>query len=567
LLEGVDLATLIRNTPALPLEAKLNIMAQVCDGLDYAHQRGIIHRDIKPANLHVSPAGLVKIVDFGIARMAATRMTQSGGIVGTPDYMSPEQVMAGEIDARSDLFAVGAVLYELLAGSRPFKADTITALLLKIVREPHVPLRERAPYLPAGAGQLVERLLAKDPKDRPASAREVQEALLAISTERPLFDASTIAVLASAVTQTGARTPVPQTPAPTPPPSSQKDNSSSKLASLALERGRALREAGDLAGAMKVFRSVLELAPGNAEALRELEEMEHAFERMTLSGQVAGRAPAAAQAAASGTAGGTGTAPTAPAPAAETPKTAPVASIGSVPRWAVGAGALAVVLLVAGSVLYLRDQPRQLESPAAVPEAPRAVPAEGAPPAQLPSTAIPSAPVTAPPPQPPPAPRAPEDGGRRSAARPAPKPDAKTSEPPRAEPASSGAAEPLPTPAPAAAPPPVVEAPRPAAPPVPAPVFVVRHFHSRSIKKVFTARGSCEGNLELIHEGFHFKTTKSSDGRNDDQKILFKDITDYEINDDRIRIESDNQNWEFGASNDVLRRILQHVKGSKRDEK
>ena len=217
--------------------------------------------------------------------------------------------MAGDVDARSNLFAVGAVLYELLSGSKPFKADSITALLMKIVHEPHVPLREQAPHLPVGASQLVERLLAKDPEDRPASAREVREALLGISTERPLFDASTVAILASAVTDKISRAPIPPTPAVSKaaaaaPASAAKDASSSKLASLAIERGRALRESGDLAGAMRVFRSVLGLAPGNAEALHELEEMEHAFAKVTASGRAEAEGLAARLAAAVGPASG-----------------------------------------------------------------------------------------------------------------------------------------------------------------------------------------------------------------------------------------------------------------------
>jgi serine/threonine-protein kinase len=212
LLEGVDLATLLRRKTPLPLEAKLNLMAQVCEGLEYAHAKGIIHRDIKPANLHVSVAGVVTILDFGIARLMASRMTSTGGLIGTPDYMSPEQVMAGPLDARSDLFAVGAVMYELLSGAKPFEADSVTALLLKIARDPHVPLRQRAPHLPAAAIQIVERLLAKDPGDRLATAREVQEALLRITADRPPLDAHTVAVLASTITEETLRTRTPLPP-------------------------------------------------------------------------------------------------------------------------------------------------------------------------------------------------------------------------------------------------------------------------------------------------------------------------------------------------------------------
>jgi serine/threonine-protein kinase len=124
LLEGVDLATLLKRKVTLPLEAQVNLIAQVCDGLDYAHGKGVIHRDVKPANLHVAPNGTLKILDFGIARLAASKMTTTGGLIGTPDYMSPEQVMAAHIDARSDLFAVGAVTYEMLAGAKPFESDS-----------------------------------------------------------------------------------------------------------------------------------------------------------------------------------------------------------------------------------------------------------------------------------------------------------------------------------------------------------------------------------------------------------------------------------------------------------
>ena len=288
LLDGVDLATLIKHKAPLTLDARLNLMAQVCDGLDYAHKAGIVHRDIKPANLHVSPAGVVKILDFGIARMAASKMTSTGGIIGTPDYMSPEQVMSAAIDARSDLFAVGAVLYELLSGGKPFAAGSITALLMKIMREPHEPLSALVTDLPQGVIDLVDRLLAKQPDDRPASARDVHASLLGLASERPLFDSQTVSTLARAVTEETLR---PRTPQPASRKSvrsvpAARDASSSKLASLALDQGRSLRQSGDLAGAMKVFRSVLELAPGNPEALGELEEVERAVASLTATPRV-----------------------------------------------------------------------------------------------------------------------------------------------------------------------------------------------------------------------------------------------------------------------------------------
>ena len=601
LLDGVDLARLLKGPEVLPLEVKLNIMAQVCDGLDYAHRWGIIHRDIKPANLYVSPDGVVKILDFGIARVAASRMTSSGGLIGTPDYMSPEQAAAGEIDARSDLFAVGAVLYELLAGEKPFKADSITALLMKIVHEPHVPLRERAHDLPDGASELVERLLAKDPNGRPASAREVHGALLAISTAHPVLAGSTVAILAGAVTGR-ISTPGPPTPAVSRaaavvPTSAVKDDSASKLASLAIERGRALRESGDLAGAMRVFRSVLELAPGNAEALRELEEMEHAIARMSGSGpRVAeGSAPLAAAA--------QPRAPqTVPAPTRDTPAQGRVKGGASLPpgafpsrgpRWGiVGAAIIAVVVL--GSVaVYLgfsfrrgadkgsasdaptasreaRDQPALTSSKVETPPLPTPPAVSTTPPVSTPQPSTSSqTPASAPAPAPSVrsvAPTANDSAVRRTPSRStAAASDTRAKEPSRAEPT---AAAPVAATSPAApSPPPVSTA---VAAPGPSPVaspsaraLTVRHFHARSLRRGF-ARGFCDGTLQLLPDGFHFKTTSSSDGRADDKKITFTAIEDSEIDGDRISIETDDQDWEFGAAADVLNLIEQHIKANKK---
>ena len=595
LLDGVDLATLLKGPEDLPLEVKLNIMAQVCDGLDYAHKRGVIHRDIKPANLYVSPDGVVKILDFGIARVAASRMTSSGGLIGTPDYMSPEQAVAGEIDARSDLFAVGAVLYELLAGARPFKADSITALLMKIVHEPHVPLRERSHQLPVGASELVERLLAKDPNARPSSAREVHHALLAISTEHPVLGGSTVAILAGAVTQR-ISTPIPPTPAVSRaavvvPTSAVKDDSSSKLASLAIERGRALRESGDLAGAMRVFRSVLELAPGNAEALGELEELEHAFAKMSGSSPRGAGGSAPWQA--------TAVQPrdprTVPAATKNTPAQGGVKSGPTLPRRGIVGAAIIAVVVLGSAAAYLgfslrraadkgaasdapaasrqaREHPAltssKVESPPAIPSPPAVstTPPVFTPPSSTSSHAPASAaPAPAPPVRTVPPP--PNDGAvRRTPSRStAADSDTRLKGP---SPAHPTAAAPVPATFPAAPSPPPVSTtaaeprPSPVAPPS-ARVLTVRHFHARSLRRGF-ARGFCDGTLQLLPDGLHFKTTSTSDGRVDDKKITFKEIEDFEIDGDRISIDTDDQDWEFSGPADVLNLIDQHIKANKK---
>jgi serine/threonine-protein kinase len=614
LLEGVDLTTLLKGSEGLPLEVKLNIMAQVCDGLDYAHKRGVIHRDIKPANLHVSPEGLVKILDFGIARVAASRMTSSGGLIGTPDYMSPEQAAAGEIDARSDLFAVGAVLYELLAGSKPFKADSITALLMKIVHEPHVPLRERAHLLPAGASELVERLLAKDPNARPSSAREVHDALLAISTEHPVLSSSTVAILATAVAESvsapGPPAPAVSRAAAAVPTAPVKDDSSSKLASLAIERGRALRESGDLAGAMRVFRSVLELAPGNVEALSELEALEHAIAKMSGSGPREAAGSASRQAAAVQSAVGSRAPRTVPTKNTPTPvrveRGATLAFPFRGPHWEIVGAAIVAVVLLGSAAVYLgfsthraADKgsasttpaaPRQasdppastsskVESPPPVPPPPAVstTPAVSTPPVSKPTVSMPPestrapAPVAAPVAAPPVrsvAPPANEVAVRTTPSRSsAADNDARPRETTRAEPTS---AAPVSATSAAPSPPPVspsVVAPRPS--PVAsasASALVVHHLHARSLRRGF-ARGSCDGNLQLLPDGLHFKTTSSADGRMDDKKITFKDIEDFEVDGGRIRIETDEQAWEFTAPADILDLIQQHIRANRKVEK
>jgi serine/threonine-protein kinase len=132
LLKGQDLQKAIRSQTPLSLERKISIILQVLAGLAHAHQAGIVHRDVKPANIFINQDGSVKIMDFGVARLTSASMTGTGNIVGTADYMSPEQVKGARVDGRSDLFSVGCLLYELVTGRRPFHADNLMAIFYKI---------------------------------------------------------------------------------------------------------------------------------------------------------------------------------------------------------------------------------------------------------------------------------------------------------------------------------------------------------------------------------------------------------------------------------------------------
>ncbi len=135
LLRGEDLQKAMRQTPPMTVQRKVNVLVQVLSGLAHAHQAGIVHRDIKPANIFLNHDGSVKIMDFGVARLTSASMTGTGSIVGTADYMSPEQVKGAKVDGRSDLFSVGCMFYELLVGRRPFRAENLMAIFYKITHE------------------------------------------------------------------------------------------------------------------------------------------------------------------------------------------------------------------------------------------------------------------------------------------------------------------------------------------------------------------------------------------------------------------------------------------------
>jgi serine/threonine protein kinase len=174
-IEGPELRTLMVEGRPMPVSQAVSIAAQVADGLAYAHEHGVVHRDIKPANIMVPAAGAVKITDFGIARMrsAASDLTQTGVMLGSPKYMSPEQVIGKRADHRSDLFSLGVILYEMLTGASPFNGENVTALMYQIVNfAPPAPsaLNGAVPEL---ADYIVAKMLAKALDERYQGAAEV----------------------------------------------------------------------------------------------------------------------------------------------------------------------------------------------------------------------------------------------------------------------------------------------------------------------------------------------------------------------------------------------------------
>ena len=177
LLEGTDLKKAISDRALRTLDQKLSIMEQIASGLAFAHENGVVHRDLKPANVHLQPDGTVKVVDFGLAKVSGSDMTRSGMIMGTPHYMSPEQVRGEKADARSDVFSLGCIFYELVTTTKPFDADSMHAVLFKVLQEEPTPVRQISPDLPIVVAQVIQAALSKDPQQRFASAAEFLEAL------------------------------------------------------------------------------------------------------------------------------------------------------------------------------------------------------------------------------------------------------------------------------------------------------------------------------------------------------------------------------------------------------
>jgi serine/threonine-protein kinase len=202
LVQGQTLQALLRDRGRLGLEETVRILGQAAAGLDFAHASGIVHRDVKPANLMIEPSGHVKVMDFGIAKAPAEggNITRTGTILGTPNYMAPEQARGSAVDGRADLFSLGCTLYECLSGQRPFVGESVTAILLKILQEEPPALDFDSLLLPAPLGDVLRKALAKHPEERYASGKQLMDAVTAAAAgSRP--EPAAVATVVSPRTQ------------------------------------------------------------------------------------------------------------------------------------------------------------------------------------------------------------------------------------------------------------------------------------------------------------------------------------------------------------------------------
>ena len=240
--EGSSGAEILREQGVLPVQEALGILAQACRGLDYAHRSGVLHRDVKPGNLLRSKDGVVKLADFGIAKLPSeeSSITQVGSVLGTAAYLAPEQASGQESTARSDIYSLGVVAYQFLSGRLPYEAQSITELALKQQREAPPLLDQLNPDISPELAAAVDRALELDPQARYATAEEMRTALAdaargiapqtAATTVTPATaETQVVSAAAGAAAGAGAATtvhrrdplppraqPAPQPPAPAP---------------------------------------------------------------------------------------------------------------------------------------------------------------------------------------------------------------------------------------------------------------------------------------------------------------------------------------------------------------
>jgi serine/threonine-protein kinase len=180
LLKGGDLAPFVKANNLLPPDKVVSIVARAADALGYAHKQGVVHRDIKPANMMYHPqSDTLKLTDFGIARLTDSSKTKTGMVLGTPSYMSPEQLAGKKIEGRSDLFSLAVSLYQLLCGKLPFEGESMAQLMYKIANEPPADILSVNPKVSPGLVAFLDKALAKNPDARFQSGEEFAAALRA----------------------------------------------------------------------------------------------------------------------------------------------------------------------------------------------------------------------------------------------------------------------------------------------------------------------------------------------------------------------------------------------------
>src|SRR6185436_4090326 len=259
---GETFADLLGLRPPLPVLRKVQLTEEVCAGLNHAHESGIVHRDIKPANLIVGPEGTVKILDFGIAKLSATGITVPGAIIGTLNYMSPEQVKGDPVDARADIFSAGAVLYELLTHQPAFPGELPDEVFRQILKGVPTPMTEFVPDLDPRLVSLVEQALEKDPDDRFESISAVQRELANIR-----------------LNPQGSFVPAPPPPRQTPSPAGPDP---AKIRAHQIDghliAARHAFEAGDYQAAIESCKQVLMLDASDDRALAQLDRIHEAVD-------------------------------------------------------------------------------------------------------------------------------------------------------------------------------------------------------------------------------------------------------------------------------------------------
>jgi serine/threonine protein kinase len=184
-LDGTDLQKLLEQNRKFPVERTLEITSTICAALAHAHANGVVHRDIKPANVVLLPNGVIKVADFGIARVSDSQLTQEGAVIGTPQYMSPEQFMGHAVDARSDLFSAGAIVYEMLTGERPFHGSSLSAIMHSVLNVTPVAPRALNFAVSECLSRVVMKALSKDMRARYQSADEMCRALKECLKDNP----------------------------------------------------------------------------------------------------------------------------------------------------------------------------------------------------------------------------------------------------------------------------------------------------------------------------------------------------------------------------------------------